>query len=96
MLLAQWGGADPFAEMNFVQIPPNTSVWITMVPVRTWTFALANLRPFALLGMSGKITVIPRSMVPPLAEIAYPVANLAFLAREAREDSKGPESAAAP
>ena len=95
-LLAQWGGADPFAEMNFVQIPPNTSVWITMVPVRTGTFALANLRPFALLGMSGTITVIPRSMVPPLAEIAYPVANLTFLAREAREDAKEPDSAVAP
>lgn len=93
LLLAEWDGADDFTGMTRIDIPPGASVWVTFVPVRTGTFGLANLRPFAALGMFGRITIVPPDQAPIRTEIALPAADLTLLEGEAMEP---PESVAVP
>ncbi len=83
-LLADWGPGR-IGGLETVAVEPGATVYITLVPVRTGTFAVsAASRLFAFWGMGGLLRIVEKDEALAPGEAAPPAADLALLRTETK------------
>lgn len=98
-LLAEWTTqAAAFAAPEGLYLPPNSSVFLTFVPLRAGTYEVEDDARIAGIGAKGTVTFVNPGTLARLPEAARPAADLALLIAEARDgqtiDPHGPNEPA--